>query len=182
MGFVIENGRGDGNTLEIDSEGRARTFAITETEDKHINTANGKLWSVPFTALNPTGNNDYVVYIKNTGSKNLNITDFRFASSAATQIQINSVTGTASGGSSITPIVRNLGSNETPSATIESGTNITGLTSSGTIFFMNCPVADTLYHLSTTSNIIIPKGKAIGVLIETGTANLTGVISIAEAE
>lgn len=183
MAQQIESARGTGYGLEIDAQNRALTLSVTEPEDFHINQSNGKVWSIPFEGLNPAGADDYVVYIKNTGSKNLRITDVRImADTAATQVEINVVTGTATGGSDITPVARNLGSSETPTATIQSGTDIGGLTSAGTLFFLQCDTVNREYHLRTTSNIIIPKSKAVGLLVETATANVTGVISLLESE
>lgn len=172
-----------GRTLEIDSQNRARVLSISEPEDFHINQNNGKVWSISFKGLNPAGADDYVLYIGNNGDKDLRISDVRImADTAATQIEINQVTGTPSGGSAVSPLARNLGSAETPTATIQSGTDITGLTSSGTLFFLQCAVVNTEYHLRTSSNIIIPKGKAVGILVETATANVTGVVSLIETE
>lgn len=179
----IQNGQGTGSLAKVDVEGRLSTISVNQAFDYHINEESGKVWSIPFEGLNPAGADDYVVYIKNTGDNDLRITDVRvMCDTAASQLEIHEVSGTASGGAAITPVSRNLGSAATPSATIESGTDITGLTNEGIIFFVNCPVVDTLYHIRTSSNIIIPKGKAIGLLVETATANVTGVISLVESE
>ena len=104
------------------------------------------------------------------------------ADTAATQIEVNHVSGTAAGGTDVTPVPRNLGSAQVPTATIQTGTDITGLTSEGTIFFIQCDSTGVERHLSTSSNIIITKGKALGILVETATANVTGVVSIVEGE
>jgi len=178
----IQDGQGTGNYAGVDNEGRVKVLAVTVPNDFHTNEENGKVWSIPFEGLNPAGADDYVVYIKNNGDVDLLISDMRLmADTAATQIEINVVSGTASGGAAITPVSRTVGSSAIPTATIESGTDITGLTSGGTLFFMQLAVVNTDYHLRTSSNIRIPKGKAIGVLVETATANITGVISLIEA-
>lgn len=181
MGIEIKNAKGTGDGLEIDPQGRAQTRSTQSTLDFYVNENTGKVWSLPFEGLNPAGADDYVVYIKNTGAKDLAISDIRImADTAATQIEIHKVTGTAAGGSAITPVSRNLGSAAIPTATIESGTDITGLTTAGTIFFIQCDTVLREYHLSTSSHIIIPKGTAVGLLVETATANVTGIISIME--
>jgi hypothetical protein len=151
--------------------------------DEHINQESGKVWSVPFEGLNPAGADDYVVYIKNTGDKVIHISDVRImADTAATQVEIHAVTGTASGGTDVSAVSRTVESAATPTATIQTGTDITGLTTAGTIFFLQCAVVNTEYHLRTSSKIRIPKGKAVALLVETATANVTGVISIVEEE
>jgi len=172
-----------GNTASVDSENRIRTLAVTQVLDAHINQVAGKVWSIPFEGLNPAGADDYVVYIKNTGDAVLHITDIRvMADTAATQLEVHAVSGTASGGTAISPVSRTIGSAATATATIESGTDITGLTNDGIVFFIQCDTVNKEYHLSTSSAIRIPKGKAVALLCETATANLTGVISIVEEE
>ena len=160
MAIEIQSGDTAASKMKVDSKGRALVLAVSETEDFFINKEDGKVWSVPFEGLNPAGADDFVVYIKNTGNNNINITDIRVsADTIATQLSIHKVTGTASGGSAITPVPRNLGSAEIPTATIESGTDITGLTDGGVLFFIQCAVTDTTYHLRTSSNIILTKGS-----------------------
>tara|TARA_Y100000310_G_scaffold121659_1_gene120406 strand:+ start:2337 stop:2882 length:546 start_codon:yes stop_codon:yes gene_type:complete len=179
----IQDGQGSGVLAAVDLEGRIRTNAVTQPFDFHINEESGKVWSLPFENINPTGADDYIFYIKNTGDKDIKIADVRvMADTAATQLELQWVSGTVSGGAAITAVSRNGGSAATPSATIESGSDLTGLTSGGTIFFIQCPTVNKEEHLSTSSNIIIPKGKAIALQVETATANITGVISIVESE
>ena len=180
MGFIIDDGTGTDGSAKV-SANRLHTDSIAKTVDQDINERTGKVWSLPFEGLNPAGADDYVFYLKNTGDNDIEVEDFRLsADTAATQIEINSVSGTAAGGSTLTPVSTTVGSSATPSATIETGTDITGLTNDGTLFFMQLTVVNTEYHLSVSSKIRIPKGKAIAILIETGTANLTGVVSIFE--
>jgi archaellum component FlaG (FlaF/FlaG flagellin family) len=150
--------------------------------DATINEKSGKVWSIPFEDLNPAGNDDYVLYIKNTGDKVLHISKVKFAASAATQVEIHRVTGTASGGTAITPVSRTLGSAATISGTVESGTDITGLTNAGILDIVSCKETDTDYESIEASNLRIPKGQALAVLVEVGTANLTGIITIVEEE
>jgi hypothetical protein len=179
----LEDGKGNGYELEVDAKNRALVLAISEPDNFFINQQSGKVWSIPWENVVNAGANDYIIYIKNTGDKDLRITDIRLSASAATQVEIHKVTGTAGGSpTAITSVPRNLGSAETPSADLYSDPDITGLTSAGTIFFMHCPVADTLYHIRTSSNIIITKNQAIALLVETTTITTTGVISLVESE
>lgn len=183
--MVQLTGDGDGgvNNAQVDSEKRLYTLSTTQRVDESINKESGSVWSIPFEGLNPAGADDYVVYIKNTGDKVVHISDIRvMADTAATQIAVQSVTGVAVGGTNITPISRTVGSSATPSATIEVGSDITGLTSAGTLFFIQCPTVNKEEHLSTSSRIRIPKGRAVALLVETATANITGVISLIEEE
>jgi len=180
MGFIIDDGTGVNGSVKV-KDNRLLVESVTKTEDQDINESSGKVWSLPFEGLNPTGADDYVFYIKNTGNNDLKISDFRLsADTAATQIEIHCVTGTAANGSTLTPVSRTVGSSAIPSATIETGVNITGLTSVGTLFFMQLSTVNVQYKLSTSSKIIIPKGHAVAISVETATANLTGVVSLFE--
>jgi len=171
------------NAATVDDDFRLATFSVGEPVDAHINRENEKVWSIPFEGLNPTGADDYVIYIKNTGDKVIHISDIRvMADTAVTQVELHSVSGTASGGSDVSPVPRTVGSTQIPTATIQSGADITGLTNDGIQFFIQCDTVNKEYHLSTSSRIRIPKGKAVALLVETATANITGVVSLIEEE
>ena len=98
--------------------------------------------------------------MKNTGTKDLVITDIRVSSTVATQLLYHRVLGVAVGGSDSQVTSRKLGDSATPNAIIQQGVDITGLALSGVLFFEEAD--DTgLKALRTTSNIIIPQGQAI---------------------
>jgi len=180
MGFQIQGV--NGKIVKVNGGNRLLVNSITNPVDADINIESGKVWSLPFDGLNPAGASDYVFYIKNDGDKVLHVSDIRITADATTQVELHGVSGTAAGGSALTPVSRTIGSAAVPSATIETGTDITGLTSLGTLFFIQCLTAGNEYHLTTSSRIRIPKGKAVAILIETGTANVTGVVSLVEEE
>ena len=183
MGLQIEDGLGRGFLVGVDSENRIHTTAVTQSIDEHVNQETGKVWSIPFGPLDPTDVNDYVVYIKNTGDKTISITDIRVsATGAASVMSLTGVTGTAVSGSTITPVSRTVGSSATMTAIVEGGVNITGITTSGTLFLIDIPVVATLYHLRTTSKVRIPKGQAVGLSVSVATSIVTGIVSIVEEE
>lgn len=177
----IEDGTGGGNRAKVTQDNRLRVASLTKTEDRVINEDEGRVWSVNFEDIDPAGANDYFVYIKNTGTKRLSITDIRIASTVAGRGQVRFVTGTASGGSDITPVSRNSSKNVTPQATLESGTDITGLTNAGTLFYLHLDTVDQLHHLRTTASIAIEAGGAVALFWEAATGVLTGTISLVEA-
>lgn len=182
MGLQITDGHGKGYDLKVDQEGRAWVFAISEPIQEHINEESGKVWTIYFDALNPAGANDYVVYIRNTGDNLLEIPTVRLSASAATRVNMVEVTGTPVGGTDVTPQSRQLGSSAAPTGTFQTGTDITGLTSEGVLLFEECAVADTLYTKRIESTITIPKGKAVALQVVTGTANLSGVVTMFETD
>jgi len=170
----------NGTVVDVDDQNRIRAFATSQPQDKDLNTKS-KSWTLRFTNT-PTGAGDNFFYLKNDGLKNIFVTDIRISSSVVTQILYNHVSGTAIGGTAITPLSRNLGAAASPTATIEQGVDITGLTDIGVIFFEECSVANTLFHLKTTSNIIIPQGQAIAFQRVEATGLIDCVVSIVEAE
>jgi len=170
-----------GYTAKVDNENRLKTFSITQTEDKHANTE-GVYNSIYFT-VTPAGANDYFYYLQNTGTSDLSITDIRISSSVATNILIDKVSGTPSyvTGTDAEITNRNLGSSKVPSVTNKYDTDITGLVTEGTVFFQECPVADTMYHFKATSTIIIPQGQAIALKRVAATGLVTVLVSLSEA-
>ena len=173
----------DGTYMDVDDEHRGLMFATIETVDAHVNKTNGKVWSIAFDALSPTAIDDFVLYIKNTGDKVLLISDSRITSKvAATELEWHGVSGTAAGGTTTAPFSRTIGGAATVTGIIESGADITGLTADGTIFYQQCDTIGKESHLSTSSKIRIPKGKAVALSVKVATASLTGIVSIIEEE
>ena len=170
----------DGRVAEVDTENRLHVFSVSVPFDQHRNTEE-KAWALYFTNT-PTAADDYFFYLKNDGNKDIYLQDIRISSNVPTQIFYNHVSGVAVGGTAIIPTNRNLGSSVAPVATIEQGVDITGLLEEGTVFFEECAVADTMYHLRITSNIILPQGQAIGFKRVEATGLINCVVSIVEAE
>ena len=164
----LEDGTGGGNFAEVDEKKNLHTFSVTEPEDKAQNKL-GEVWSV-LSNTTPVGANDYIFYFKNTGTETLAITDIRASAGGASKLYIQKVSGTPTfaAGADLTPLARNLGSSKTITGTLKEDTNTTGLTVDGTLFVLPCPVADTLYAISTSANILIPQGQAIA-MYTTGT-------------
>jgi len=183
MGFQIEDGAGGGKLAKVNSEQQLLTRSIVQNDDYHANVEHETVWSTSFENLSPTGTGDYIYYLKNTGDNTLHISDLRLsAETTATQISIHTVSGTASGGTDITPIPRTVQSAAIPTALIQQGSDITGLSDEGLIFYMQLDTVGKMFHLSTSSRIRIPKGKAIAIQVETATASLTGVVSVVKEE
>ena len=182
--MIIEDGTGTGKKAGVDAENRLQTASLVISQDQAINEERGEVWSIPFEGLDPAAANDYVLYIKNTGESTLQVSDVRImADTAATQVEIHVVTGTAGGSlTDITAVSRTVGSAASPEADLKSSADITGITGSGVLFFIQCDTVNREYHLRTSSKIRIPKGKAIAILVETATANVTGVVSLIKEE
>jgi hypothetical protein len=170
----------NGQVVEVDDQNRLKAFTVAQPQDKDLNTK-GKSWSLRFTNT-PTAAADNFFYLRNDGTKDIFVTDIRISSSVVTKILYNHVSGTPVGGTTVTSLNRNLGNSKTPSATIEQGVDITGLTDIGVIFFEECSAANELFHLKTTSNIIIPQGQAVAFQRIEATGLIDCVVSIVEDE
>lgn len=180
MAEEILDGTGGGYQAAVDSDNRLRTLAITRPENLELNLDN-KTWSLYLSTL-PAAADDYFFYLKNTGSNTIRITDIRVKSTVATTLYYDHVEGTPTytAAVDITPTSRNLSSNASPLATIKYDTDITGLTNNGVLFYERLDTADKMFHLRTSSNIIITPGTAFAMRRETATGAIEAVISIVE--
>mgnify|MGYP001124260782 CR=1 FL=1 len=173
----------NGTYVAVTSENRLKTRSITESFDTHENFHGGKVWSVSFFDINPVGANDKFFYLENTGTKDLAISDVRMSCTTTTgRMYIKKVTGTPTftAGADLTPISRNLSKSPNLTATVKSDTDITGLTDDGTIFHMELDTVDKLFHLSTSSLIIVGPGKAVALEWAAATGEVSGVVSVME--
>lgn len=180
--MLLEDGKGKGTKAAVTDENELCTFSIIESEDRHLNIKHDQVWSLPFEGVDPVGADDYFLYIKNTGTKNLAITDIRISSTVAGIVDVKHVSGTPSyvSETAITPVNRHLGQSKTPTATINTDTNITNLTDEGILFFVDMPTVNQLEHLRTTSNIVIPTGQAVALMWSAATGILQGIVSLVE--
>lgn len=163
-------------TAGVNVDGQLLVKSESQSHDREL-ADQGFVWSLPFSKT-PTGAGDHFFYIKNTGTVELHITDIRIRSASAETYTIQKVTGTPIGGTTLVPVNRNLGSSKIPTATIEEGVDITGLTTGGIIFHMTTDTANRIEHLRTTSNIHLPQGTACVITAGTGAVALVGMVSI----
>jgi hypothetical protein len=171
----------NGTPLGVTAGNRGKVSSVSEPMDMRINHVDGKVWSYSFFDIDPVGANDYFFYLKNTGTAELAVTDFRLScGTTASRVYVKAVSGTPTftAGADITPVSRNLSKSAVPDATCKSDTDITGLTDDGTVFHMELDAVDKLFHLSTSSKIIIPQGKSIALQFAAATGTVSGVVSV----
>ena len=89
----IESGTGTPYEVQVDSENRLYVLGDTKSFDRHVN-EEGRYWTLWADAITAVGANDYFIYLKNTGTTDLVITDIRVSSTVATRLTYESVTGT----------------------------------------------------------------------------------------
>jgi hypothetical protein len=177
---IIKDGAGTGKTARVNAENRLDVESVARSLDQHINELYEKQFSLTFEAIDPTGADDYFFYCKNTGTKNLHMSKFRFRSTVVGIVELHYVTGTASSGTTLAPVNRTLGSSNTMTALIETDPNFTGLTNAGTLVNLRLDTADKDYVDIAPSHIIIPPGQAIAFLWDTSTGALSGTVDIYE--
>lgn len=170
-----------GNVARVDSAGRLLTFSVSEPEDKHLNQEGG-VHSIYFD-VTPDNANSYFFYLKNNGEHEILITDVRCSSSVPTYIYYEFVSGdpTYVTGTDTSDTNRNLGSPRQLNTESKYDTDITDLVPEGIIFFESCDTADKRVKLSTSSNIIIPQGKAVAFRREAATGALKMLVSVVDS-
>jgi archaellum component FlaG (FlaF/FlaG flagellin family) len=180
--MIIRDGSGGGNSLRITTENRASGDMVSRTITQHVNEVYQKHFSLTFDAIDPVGADDYFFYFKNTGTKSIHFTKFRFRSTVAGSVEIHEVTGTPSytSDTDVTPANRYIGSSNTITATIKTDTNTTGLTNANTLIRLRLASTDTDYVDDAPSHIIVPPGQSIALLWDTATGALSGTIDIYE--
>jgi hypothetical protein len=125
---MIIEGAITGKALDVTSRNMARALSIVLSSQAHNAIIDRRTWTASAT-VTPTGAADEFFYMKNDNTRHdIIISRLQFNAASAETITLARVTGTAAGGTTLTPVNRTLGSGQVPSATIESGVDITGLT------------------------------------------------------
>jgi len=178
--MIIKDGNGTGKTAAVNFENRLDVESVIRTVTQHINELYQKHFSLTFEAVDPTGADDHFFYFKNTGTKNIHFTKFRFKSTVVGAVEVNHVSGTASSVNAITPANRFIGSTNTLTATVGTNVDITGLTVENVLKRLTLSTADTDFVDESPSHIILPPGQAISFLWDTSTGVLAGTIDVYE--
>jgi len=174
-------GSKSGKFADVNDDLMVKADSVSRTKDNFINGETGKVWSLTFRSVDPVGANDTFLYLKNTGAEALRITDIRLSSTVTGIAYVKKVSGTPVyvGETAVSPISRRTSKSPVLQATVNTDTDITGLTDDGDYFPMALS-ADQQAHLRTSSNIIIDPGGAIAIEWDTATGVLTGAVSVVE--
>jgi len=171
-----------GNFSDVDENGHLLTESITRPKDNFINGDSGKVWSLSFAGVDPTGAADKFFYLKNTGAESIRVTDIRLSSTVTGIASVKKVSGTPTYTSEtvIAGVSRRTGKSPVLQATAVTDADITGLADDGTWFFIPLDSAGKQTHLRTSSNLIIDSGGALAIEWDTATGILTGTVSVVE--
>jgi hypothetical protein len=167
----IEDGTGKGYKAAVNKvnelEVRAQVTIRAEWECHN----NARAYAMYFSQAEAnSAGNECLGYIKNTSDDDLVIDEIAIHSVAADHVYISKVTGTAAGGSAITPVNTNVGSGQTATCTTMQHTAITGLTDAGRLINFYC-AANAFLVREPKSTIVIKKNSAIGVYVTTQQVN-----------
>lgn len=165
---LITDGKGRGFVAGVDGKNRLDVHAQDDDRTEVVET--GKAWSISFDNTTPAGNDDYFLYMKNTGSETYIVTDFIYSATADTTIEVRKVTGTPTFAGSevpITPVSLNLGSAVVPTGTYSSDSDITGLVNGGVLFYLEAE-AGVSQAQPFHGGILMPPGTALALLSDVG--------------
>jgi len=179
MPIVVEDGSGGAFKLKVDSDNRAHVASVQASEEHHENEDNLRAWTASFDAIDPTGADDYFVYIQNTAKETRAISRIAITSTAAGIVEVQHVTGVAVGGSDDEVNSWTIGAADPSEFTFQSGVNITGLTDAGVLRFAALQVNITEY-LDFPQTLRLPQNQAIALLWTSTTGGLTGNIDFYE--
>ena len=154
--MIIEGGTGNGYRAGVTPEHRLLTYAVTATEQLHVNTTEQECYSIVLDQ-NPTSTNDCVLYIKNTSDMDLVLVSIGCFASGATELyfQINN-TGTATSATTLAAVNRNAASSKTADATIQQGPDLQ-LTAGDEVDRIVLSAANLFIKHRWDSGIILPK-------------------------
>lgn len=160
----------DGFTTDVSSKGRLRTVSVSTPPEHCINYTFGDAYYLQLT-VTPSASADFL-YIKNTSINDM-ILENMFVS-CATDEEINiyrNPAGTPTGGSEITPLNSNFGSNKQANGSFIYGSDLSGLTAGG--LFNSLPCYSGTNNAFTFRNwVIMPRNSTISFMAVTGNIEL----------
>jgi hypothetical protein len=163
---------------EVNSLQQLLTHAMIVSRTAWTTLYEGLVWTIPFDAIDPTGADDYFLYILNNGPDPLAVSKLHVTSTVAGTLELQTVTGTAVGGTAITVVNRHRGITKTPDATIQSGVDITGLTDAGVLEFVELGANAQASLVLRDEPIILEQSQAVAFLWTEATGVLTGNVTL----
>lgn len=151
--------------------------AVQQETVEQYQTRQGKAWTLPFDAVDPTTSDDVFLYLKNNGDKEIVVSKIEIMSTVAGFAEVEPATGTAAGGTAITAVNKLRAAGYPPDVSAQYAVDITGLTEGGKLNFIYLP-ANTFTQVET--HIRLRKNEAICINWTAATGVLTGVVHIYE--
>lgn len=158
-----------GQVWEITRLGRGKVLSLAQSPQAQ-NTLVDQLAFTATDAQTPTGAGDYFFYMQNTGTRLIAISRLSVDGGTLDVVSLNAVTGTPASGTTLTPLNRHRVSGKTVDATIQSGVDITGLTSQGSLERLTLIADENNDLVFVDRPIILRQNQAVALAADTGTA------------
>lgn len=177
MGFVIEDGSGNGFQAKVDGANRLCISSISESLEHHTNIVHGDSYNLIF-SLTATISGSCVLYIKNSSDETIIFESImlRATSDEIVEIKINDA-GTPVGGTTTTPANLNAGSNRQAYGTFLAGNDITGLSDGTTIlkYFISGGGSSDSYNFD--QDVVLPKNRTLTMYCVNSSIQVDGFLS-----
>jgi len=169
MGLIIEDGKGSGIKAGVSLDGQLLVRAVVDSLIDHNSQEHGLAFSWASGLVN-AGAAGTILLVKNTGNKDLHITEVWLSTEIDTRVAIHLVTAnvTVAGDATITGVNLNTGSSNVAEALAM--TNETGNSQGGVIWNGEIMAAANSLKVPMYNAAILSKNKSIGVDYITDTA------------
>ena len=181
MNFNISGGLSQ-FVADVTRVNRLKVLAVSQASTEQNALKDARTWTVSGTET-PAAANDYFVFIRNDSARrNIVVSRVAVDGGTADNIEVQAVTvGTLAGGTDATPVNRTVGSTKLPaSSTVQTGADITGLTSAGTFERLVVAAGGKDEVDLTKRPVVLRQNQAVALLAVTGTAALNFEVDIWE--
>jgi len=165
----IEDGAGKGFSAKVTNDNRLQSESKSSSRDFFISRDDGQAFHLVSEDATAVANEE-TIYLQNTStSKSLFIDHIILATDTANKFRLKFVTGTAAGGSALTPINMNKTSSNAADATARGDGSVTSLTDDGDIEIIRVG-ADDSGEMEFSDVLILGQNDAVAVETEANAA------------
>lgn len=177
MSLQIEDGKGRGNIAAVNSRQRLLTIGNINTGSHYASLEDGRCFNV-VSEDDDAAAGDFILYIKNDSTERLLIVDVvRVQAENAVTWKVWQVTGTATGGTTLTPKNMNLGSGISAVGTFLGNSAVGGLSTDGEMIAPARTPANTSLNIPFDDTLILGTNDAIAIEYDTGTTGDAEVLA-----
>jgi hypothetical protein len=174
MGLIIEDGRGSGIKAGVNADGQLSVRAVVENLLSHNSQDHGLAFSWASGIVNGVAGAT-VLLVKNTGDKDLHITEIGLSTEIDTRVVIHLVTANVTLAGDATIVGTNLNTGSSNVADAGARTNETGNSQGAIIWSGEIMAAENTLIVPMHDAVILAKNKSIGVdyVIDVAVAEVT---------
>lgn len=169
----------EGNLIGATNRHMMRTLSLTQSAQADITLTQQRSYTY-FDTQTATGGGDYFFYLLNGSQRDLLVTRVSIGGPTLESVRLQSVTGTAVGGTALAAANRTVGSGRVPDPTVDSqsGVNITGLTATNTFERLVCPANTSVTVELVDRPLIVRPNFAIALLADVGAIAITFAVDV----